>query len=245
MKLLGHIHVAIESFPQRDHKLLSFGALLPETVFYTKDPALSYEQIHEGGLELYKYCRANQPEFEDLAVGCMTHSYKYGADRFNSLESLIPLGFEKSDISKVAEALMIDPKPAQARVHNLYDLVLDHYIDNKHPEVRKMVELTKDLDKTKISQLLASCYNVRQKRVYNNLTNLWDKYDLDLISSFEGLARFWRSLASDLKEKDPVDIAKTAALLSAYYDRAEPNMEEFIEKVIEHTRSHVTEAINS
>ncbi|EFK96257.1 hypothetical protein LDC_1715 [sediment metagenome] len=53
MKLLGHVYVAVKAFPQKNHELLAFGAILPETVFYTKNPVLTFEQIHEGGPGLF------------------------------------------------------------------------------------------------------------------------------------------------------------------------------------------------
>ena len=50
-------------------------------------------------------------------------------------------------------------------------------------------------------------------------------------------------MASDLKEKDPVDIEKTAELLSEFYDRLEPAAEDFIQEVTDTTRLKVSEAI--
>lgn len=245
MKLLGHVYVAIQSYPNKNQKLLAFGALLPETVFYTKNPALTFDQIHEGGLELYNFCVKNNLEMCDLARGCMTHSVKYGADSYNSLESLQKIGFMEEDIPKIAEALEIDIIAANARAHNLYDLVIDYFIDKKYPNILKIVKQTKTLNMHEIALVLSNCYEVSEEDVYNNLMNLWNKYDLSLMGSFEGLAKFWKSLAHDLKEKDPVNIEKTAGLLSDFYNKAEPRIDDFLKDVISSTKLRVSRAIGS
>lgn len=243
MKLLGHVYVAVTAFPNNNQELLAFGALLPETVFYTKPQVLTYDQIHEGGLTLYQYCQTNYPDYADLAIGSMTHSKKYGADSFNSLESLIPLGYNKNDIPLISDALGLSNEIAQARVHNLYDLVIDYYINQKYPQIRQIVENTKNLNTIKISQILAECYKVNAHQVFESLSNLWKKYDLSLMDSFEGLATFWKLLASDLKEKDPVDIERTSILLSDFYMRLENTADEFLDEVVNKTKDSVTAAI--
>jgi hypothetical protein len=243
MKLLGHVYIAVTAFPDQNKDLLAFGALLPETVFYTKPQVLTFAQIHEGGLELYNFCKTHAPEFVDLGIGSMTHSVKYGADSYNSLESLIPLGFNDSDIPRIAEAIGVELHIAKARAHNLYDLVLDYFINKKYPHVKQVVENTKQLNIIKISQILADCYKVDGHAVYYSLTNLWKKYDLTLMETFEGLATFWKLLANDLVEKDPVDIDKTAMLLTEFYTRLEPAAEDFLNEVVSTTRAKVSEVI--
>lgn len=245
MKLLGHVYVATQSFPENNQHLLAFGALTPETVFYTDNPILSFDQVHEGGLEIYKFCMKYNPAFSDLGLGIMTHSVKYGADSYNSLESIKPLGFTDKDIPRIADALGVSTVTANARAHNLYDLVLDYHINSKYPAVSKIVEQTKTLDKHAVASVLSKSFSVPEDKVYNNLLNLWDKYDLNLMTSFEGLAIFWKSLSSNLKEKDPVNIAKTAALLSEFYSKAESSADIFIENVINSTRFRVKQAIGS
>lgn len=248
MKLLGHVYVATKAFPELDQELLAFGALLPETVFYTKEKALTYDQIHEGGLELYKYCtNINQKyaRFKDLAIGTLTHSVKYGADSFNSLDSLVALGYEESDVPKITEALGLDLKIAKARAHNLYDLALDYYINSTTPDILQLVKNTNSIDFIKISNLLGKCYKVDSNKVHNSISHLWDKYDLTLVESFEGLAQLWKSLASDLKERDPVDIAATAKLLEYFYTKSKVGANEFLEDVVSFTKNSVAKAIQT
>ena len=245
MKLLGHVYVATQSFPEKNQQLLAFGAVIPETVFYTNNPALSFDQIHEGGLEIYNFCIKYYPTFSELGLGIMTHSVKYGADSYNSLESIKPLGFTETDIPRIADALEVDIVTANTRAHNLYDLVLDYYINSKYPAISKIVEQTKTLDKHAIASVLSKSFSVPEDKIYNNLVHLWNKYDLQLMTSFEGLAIFWKSLASDFKEKDPVNVAKTATLLSDFYSKAEDRADSFIESVLNSTRLRVKQAVGS
>ncbi len=243
MKLLGHVYIALECFPEFNKELLAFGALLPETVFYTKRKALSYEQIHEGGLELFNYCIKSKPEYTSLALGCMSHSVIYGADKFNDRKSLEALGYSEDDIPKIADAVGLSEKLAVSRSHNLYDLALDRYIFLNYPTVLKVVESTRTLDKDKVSTVLADCYNASKSDVHDSLVHLWDKYDLSLLESYEGLAKFWKILASDLKEKDPVDIEKTAKLLEYFYTKLVPGAQVFLDTVVDSTKTRIYEVI--
>ena len=243
MKLIGHVFVAVEAFPDRNQNLLAFGSLLPETVSYTKNPALAFEQIHEGCFELYKFCKQNYPEFVDLSIGTMAHSVKFGADSYNTHEEIARLGYTQDDLPKIAEALEVSLDRAKGAAHNLYDLALDYYIYQRHPEVKGIIENTKTLDKTKIAKILAECYLASEPAINDNLDHLWDKYNLSLMESFEGLAKFWKLLVSGTKHDDPVNVPKTAALLEFFYNKLEPEAESFVEDVIESTKIRVSGAI--
>jgi len=245
MKLLGHAYVSLKSFPDLNKELVAYGSLLPETVFYTKDPELTFEQIHEGGLTLYQYCTAHYLKYTDLAVGCMTHSVKYGADSYNSLDHMARLGFTEQDIPKISTALNIPHNIAIARVHNLYDLVIDYHIHQSYPEIKNVVLNCKAIDTKEVSKVLSEAFNANEDRIHNNLSHLWDKYDLELFSTFRGLARFWKILASDLKEKDPVDIDQTSTLLNEFYIKMLPTVDDFIKEVVNSTKTKVTSAISS
>lgn len=243
MKLVGHVFIAIKAFPRRNTQFLAFGSLLPETVFYTKNPALTFEQIHEGGLELYKFCKQKHLNFVDLGIGVMAHSVRFGADSYDSDDAIVRLGYVEKDIPKISEALEVDLKTAKTRAHNLYDLALDFYIYEKHPQIKKFIEETKRIDKEKIADILSECYSSSKPLIKSNLSHLWDKYDLSLMETFKGLAKFWRILAKDLPETDPVNIPKTEKLLKSFYKKVKPRAEGFIQEVIKTTRAKINEAI--
>lgn len=243
MKLYGHAYVATQVLPESNQELITLGSLLPEVVFYTTNPALTFEQIHEGGLEIYKFCESDYSDFADLAIGIMTHSVRYGADSYNSIEALRAVGYEEEDIPMISHALGVTLEIAKIGAHNMYDLSLDWFILRNHPEIGSLVRRVKEMDKQPIAQLLAECFEVDQRKVLENLLQLFDKYDLTLTTSFEGLARLWQSLAQDLKERDPVNIEATAFLLNYFYVKAKATAQPFLDEVVLTTRNQLPPAL--
>lgn len=75
--------------------------------------------------------------------------------------------------------------------------------------------------------------------------HLWDKYDLSLVKTVEGLALLWKSLANDLVEKDLVNIENTAELLSYFYKKVRPTADTFLAKVITSTNTRIKKALDS
>lgn len=233
MKLVGHVYVATKAFPTRNKPLLALGSLLPEVVFYVDDPALDYDQIHEGGDKLYEFCQEAHPEYRDLAIGTMTHGYKYGVDWFNSVDNLKALGYSaKEDLPLIQKALGVGTDIAQIRAHNLYDLALDYYVRSRYPETLEHVVSASELDFSAVAGILAECYNRDYKRIKKNIEQISEIYDLKLVNSFKGLALLWKNMATNLPEKETMNIEATEALLSFFYDKLSPAAEDFLDVVV-------------
>lgn len=246
MKLLGHVYIAVEAFPERTEKLLAMGAVLPELVFYVKDKAFTHEELHEGGEILYKYLQSKSPDKIDLAVGILAHSNKYGADGlFNSHRHLRKIGLVKKDIQKTAEALNVSTKRAEIAVHNLYSLSLDYWLNSNKPQLLEIVKGVDLKSLKEIAPLLSDCYKKDISRVEKNLLSMWDIYDLNAVKDFRNLAKLWQKLASNANSPDKVNVEKTAKLLEEFYEKMRPNTQKFLEKAVKETGAKVEKALNS
>lgn len=63
-------------------------------MYYTKNHPFTFEEIHEGGGIVYQYLIQRQPDLADFGLGMISHSVKYGTDKFNLDENLALLGYE-------------------------------------------------------------------------------------------------------------------------------------------------------
>jgi len=244
MKLLGHVYVATKAFPEKDEKLLAIGAVLPEIVFYIKNPVFTYEQLHEGGIYLYKCLSQKDKKLADIALGVLTHSKKYGADGFNSLDHIKEIGYKEKDDEKISDALGIPIKFAYQRAHSLYSLAIDYYLYKNYPNLIIQIKELKNFDQRILTNALEKCYQVEKNDIFNNLQQLWNLYDLKLVGTFEGIASLWKRLAQNFVEKETMNIERTAELIEEFYKKAKPNIPKFLEKVVKETRSNVISAID-
>lgn len=243
MKLLGHGYVAINAVPQGNKKLLILGAIVPETMFYTKNPPFTFEEIHEGGDIVYQYLTKNHPDLTDLGLGMISHSVKYGADYYNLDANLALLGFDNEEIAtlrkEVAQVLNITEKTASSRVHNLLDLAIETGIIRDDPEFISL--FTKTLGDVEmretISGILSECFNKPPEAVKECVEELFNKAKPEYFKSFEGLARLWAELS---KEFDPApDIERLTNFLNKLSAGFEGKDKKFLAECIARTRGNI------
>jgi virulence-associated protein VapD len=246
MKILGHVYVAVRSFPHADKNKLVIGALLPELVFYLKDPIFDYNTLHEGGRGLYKFLKSKYPDWTDVAIGILSHGYGYGVDGiFNKPIYLKKLGYKQSDLKEIAYALKIPERRAVGRVHNVYSLVIDRILAVHHPSVLKVIENSKKINLDKLVSILSKYYHLNSEQVYQNVNHIWEDYDFERFNDFTYLAKSWQKMARYLKEPDPVDIQKTSKLLEKFYSKAKPAIPDVLDNVIRTTKKNVENVVNN
>ena len=82
MNILGHNYMA-KLVLNKYNPNIAAGCHLPDLVPFLKGSTLSFEEIHESPEQVYVYHDKNDNSAIDLALGLMTHSVKFGADKFN------------------------------------------------------------------------------------------------------------------------------------------------------------------
>lgn len=204
MKLIGHAWIAINARPQGNQKLLMFGSIIPEVMYYVSDSPFSFEEIHEGGDRLYEYLRLNNLELSDLGLGMLSHSVKAGADRFNMDDNLEILGFKASDIiilrKQLSGVLGIDYPTTKARVHNILELAVELRIIREHPAfIKKLTSTIADKEiNRKAIDALAACFNKSPNKVKKSVNELIEKAKPDYFVGADGLANLWHEFIRDI-----------------------------------------------
>lgn len=244
MKFLGHAWVAVNSFPSGNRKLLILGAILPEIMYYTDKHPFSFEEIHEGGNELYQYLLEHKPEWKDLGLGMVSHSVRSGADRFNFDENLAMLGYEGIQVEKLrkrlTEILGINYETAKTRAHNVLELAAELTIIRKNPGfIKEFKAAIVDLDtREQIKTILAGCFDKPKDEVDKSVNELFDKAKPEYFNNSEGLAKLWSKLSRALPDPEP-DVNKLSMFLGQLSSDFKGKDEIFLQKSIEFTSKNL------
>jgi len=230
MKILGHAFIATRAV-EGDRQLLIAGALLLEMLPYIPNDVFKYEELHEGGRKLLKYLDKNHPEKRDLALGMLSHSIKYGADKvIKQLEGFA--GKERGILlEKISQTDSINLKFAEYRVHNFLGLGIDWLLIQNEQELVKEVQKTlREVNVEEISYLLAEGFKKNETKVRGMVETLFRKiYRLEDLTSVEGLARIWARQAAGLPEKDKVNIQKATEVIQDCANLLEGDWRSFLE----------------
>lgn len=244
MKLIGHAWVAVNAVPQGDKKLLMLGSILPEIMYYTKDHPFKFEEIHEGGDEVYKYLIEKSPEFADLGLGMLAHSVKKGADRFNFDENLALLGYSGGLVEKLriklSSILHVPYETAKNRAHNILELAVELGIIKSNPDfIDEFKEAVLDKEtREKIKSILSECFSKPSQEVSRVVDELFGKMKPGYFKNPEGLALLWGELSSALPDPKP-DTKQLSELLNELSINFKGRDRVFLEKAIGWTRSNI------
>lgn len=230
MKILGHAYIATCAI-EGDKQLLIAGALLPEMLPYIPNDIFEYKELHEGGKKLLKYLDDHHPEKRDLALGMLSHSIEYGADKFiKELESFASKERETL-LAKIMEADSVNREIAEYRVHNFLGLGLDWLLIQNEPGLVKEVQKTLgEIDINEISHLLAEGFKKDEIKVREMVETLFKKiYQPEDLTSVEGLTRIWARQVAGLPEKDKVDTQRAAETIRDYASLLEGDWRSYLE----------------
>lgn len=239
MNILGHSYIATHAVAG-DTNLLIIGSLLPELSPFVANSPFTWEEIHESGKKLLYFCRKNNPAMADFARGVLSHSVKYGADKFNQeIESYA--GKERNElIREIAAASSLNVDIARSRLHNFLWWGVEIQILQNQPNFVLLVKKALDeVDINMISQLLAEVFVKEEKEVAVSLWSLFrDIYRTEDLDSIEGLARTWARQTKGLPEKDSVDVQKTVSVFAKCAKILKDDWEKIIEKVVDRTNGY-------
>ena len=208
MNLLGHSYIAVRVFPDGNKNLLIIGSLLPESFPFVENNSLTFEEIHEGGERFWEFLSKNYPEKQDLALGMLTHSVRFGADSFNKKIERYAEPFREELLRQIVDCSGVSLKIAKARLHNFLWMGVDFWILKEFPElVKEVSQAIKSVNIEEISALLAAAFGKEREKVEKVFDFLFKKiYSPEDLTSREGLVRIWSRQVGGLPEKDKVEV---------------------------------------
>lgn len=243
MKLLGHGYIAVNSVPRGNKQLLILGSIVPEIMYYTKDHSFTFEEIHEGGNLVYGYLKQRQPDLADFGLGMISHSVKYGADKFNLDENLALLGYEgeKSEElrNQISKVLGVSYETAKVRVHNILELAVEIGIIKDNPAFVSTfgAAITNTEFRKEASNILTCCFQKDRETVDRSVEELFTKAKPEYFTGAEGLARLWAELTREFDPPPDIDI------LSDYLDKLATSFDgrnkEFLAECVSWTKSNL------
>jgi len=245
MNILGHPYVAYKVTGKLTSDLIA-GSHIPDLVPFVPNSVFSFAEIHEEGDFLYKFLKENYPEKLDLALGMMSHSVKFGADRFNNEieEWLLGDNEEKKDelAQKIASCSNVSFQIArQARIHNYLWTGVDVYLQRqKKSFVSEIVELHRAIDWEDISLVLSEAYGKRIGGIRRMIEFMVKPIKPEYLLTLSGLVKIWKSALAGLPEKDEVKEAQTKKLFEEIYFLFEDRWEGILEKVVKDTRTRMS-----
>ncbi|MBM3209295.1 hypothetical protein FJZ40_03325 [Candidatus Shapirobacteria bacterium] len=236
MNFLGHSYAAFK-VEGRINPYLVAGSWLPDLVPFVPSPVFTFAEIHESPDKFLRFLDKKYPYARDLAIGMMTHSVKYGADRFNrEIEGwLIEDQREKIELAKkIVDCSGVSLEVAsKARLHNYLWSGIDLYLLNSKPEfVHGLAEFYPKINHEELVRLLAECFAKEGKEVRGMINCLLAPIRPEFFTSLSGLVKIWKVALAGLPEKDEIDEEKTVRLFREIYQLFSNKWGSILEKVI-------------
>ena len=236
MNILGHNYIAKQVLNKYNSNIAA-GCHLPDLVPFLKDSILTFDEIHENPELVYKYSVKNNEVGIDLALGLMTHSVKFGADKFNRDIDVWLLDnnedLKQSIAEQICQASNINIDIAKGgRMHNYLWCGLDFFIVDNYPDFLPEMNLAyKNIDIDQTSKTLSEVFNKPQDLIRNDI----EKHIILVIKSDikdkQCFLKFWKDFISDLPDKDEIDLEKAMKTISFIEKRFYDRWEEIINKV--------------
>lgn len=241
MNILGHAYVATEAI-KGNRQLLIIGSLLPESSPFIPNNPFTWDEIHEGGEVFLQFLKENFPEKQDLALGMIAHSAKFGADGWNKRIEQFAEGKKECLSQKIAQASgWSSLEYAEFWFHNYLWWGMEVWILKNNPEFVKEVKgVLKGVDISEVSRLLAECFDKDFKKVEKTFQKLFKEiYRSEDLNSVAGLAQIWARQAAGLTEKIKVNPQKAAGLFEEIYLMFENQWQGIMGKVVSDVRKNL------
>lgn len=237
MNLIGHNYIAKEVL-SRYNPQIAAGTHIPDLVPFLSKSVFTFDEIHENPEAVYRYAVRNNSEYIDLALGMMTHSVKYGADKYNQEIDTWLIGKDTSLLDEIAQRIVRSSEvfletAKVSRMHNYLWFGLDFYLINKFPDFTRQVQKAyKQVDLESISKVLSDVYNKDMIKTRENLEDyigIINKYDITVPKEF---ISFFKEFSSQLPEKDNVDVEEVASCANFIYSKFEKLWPLILNKII-------------
>lgn len=210
MNILGHNFLA-KMVLNKYNADIAAGCHLPDMVPFLKNSVLSFDEIHENPEKVFTYCSENALK-TDMALGLMTHSVKFGADKFNrEIDNwLINENIAQKNViaelicksSGISYETAIGP-----RMHNYLWCGLDFYIiDTYRDFLNDMDNAYKEINIEKIALILNGVFNKPYELIKSDLDRHIGLVSDHNIIDKETFMKFWKDFISDLPDKDDINL---------------------------------------
>lgn len=253
MNILGHPFVAYKVIGKMD-KYVAAGADINDMVPFVPNSTFTFKEIHESPEIFLKCLDKKHPEKRHLALAMMSHSVKFGADKFNRTIVEWLLGNNKeltnnfalkiSDLSKITFK-----QGRKSRLHNYLWSGADIHILKNHPKfVEETIKAYEGVDLEEISELLAECFSKQKDLVLKDLKYLFSPLETEgyeNLKSVNGLVKLWKPIMAGLPEKDNVDEKKCFMLFNEIYKQFQSQWEKIIGKVVKDTKKRMEPYLHS
>jgi len=225
----------------RINPYLVAGSHLSDLVPFVPDSVFTFEEIHESPEKFLKFLDKKYSHARDLALGMMSHSVKFGADRFNrEIEDwLIKSEDEEIKLArKIVDCSGVSTEVARkSRLHNYLWSGMDTYLLNTKPKfIKDLANLHREINREELAILLAEGFGKDKKEVKRMIDYLLVPIKPEFLASLEGLVKIWKIALAGLPEKDKVNEEKTVRLFTYICERFENQWEDILEKVVSDVR---------
>ncbi len=248
MNIIGHAYVASEVIGKMN-PMVAFGSQIPDIVPFIDQNIFTFEEIHECNHVFWDFVQKNYPEQTDLPLAMMSHSVKYGADKFNK-EIKDLLDVSKREIKnlgeKITEASKVDYQTAVGpRLHNYLWGGMDVYLLKNKPEFacNFQVNLLK-VNLNFVSKIIAEGYDKNFDEVKKILNQYYNFFDEGKISSTEDLVRILKRKTAMLPEGDKININFGVDIPELIYEMYKFRWPGILEKVIKSTQKRMFKLLN-
>ncbi|HSX39822.1 MAG TPA: hypothetical protein VLI92_04520 [Candidatus Saccharimonadales bacterium] len=237
MNIIGHTYIASKVIGRLNSDV-AFGSHVNDLVPFVPNSTFSFQEIHESPELFLEFLKVHYPARKDLAWAMMTHSVKFGADKFNrDIDTWLTSGNEQlieEIANKIVDCSSVSFKVAKEyRMHNYLWCGIDLYLLKKEPDfIKQLPELHKNLDKSGVAIMLAECFGKDSNLVLNDINYLFDEIDFNNLLSIEGLAVLWKRFMAGLPEKDEIDVEKTISTWNYIYNSFDNRWEDILENVV-------------
>lgn len=243
MNVLGHPYVAWKVVG-RLNKYLVAGSHLPDLVPFVPNSIFSFEEIHESPEKVLRFLEKKYPYARDLALGMMTHSVKFGADKFSrEIEEWLladNTNLRNELLQDILDSTGVGLETAKKLLHNYLWCGVDvHLLKAKLELVRDLAETHQLIDLEETSRILSECFKKDEKEVRRMVDYFFLPLKPGQLVSVKGLVEIWKKHAAGLKEKIVVDEEKTLQLAEKIYALFEDRWEGILEKVVIGTKKNL------
>lgn len=244
MNLIGHNYIA-KRVLGRHNTLIATGCHLPDIAPFVKDSEFSFEEIHESPEKVFTYLQKNNLDYLDLALGMLTHSVKFGADKFNRDIEVWLLDNNEKLKTEIAQMIVemsgVSLEVAEgSRLHNYLWCGVDFYIIGVYPSfIADLKNAYKNVDVAKIAQILSVIFNKSKEKVQNNVQRLLSDIIKHDIKTKNGYVSFLKEFLSNLPEKDNIDVDKAVGVIHRIEMMFHNEWENIIDKVTTDTKLRI------
>jgi len=247
MNYLGHSWIALKSTNCNDSLLIA-GSHIPDLVPFVPNSVFSFDEIHESGDLLLEYLRKNHPESTSLALGMMSHSVKYGADKFNPQIDQM-LGLDEATTNElgrsIAEASHLSFEKGKIhRLHNFLWTGIELYLSQDKHFLKELDVLNRGVNPNEVSQLLSEFFDKDLKEVNREVNYFLSKTKKISTNEFE-LAQQWADVAAGLPEKDEVNVEKTTVLIETIYTKFAGQWQGILNQVLSAVKTNMEPFLSS